>query len=39
MTSLQKVAKTILNTCMGLKSSESCLIVTDKKKKELVIYY
>ncbi len=35
MSSLQKVAKTIIHNCMGLKQNESCLIVTDKKKKKI----
>lgn len=35
MTSLQKAAKTILNSCMGLKQNESCLIVTDNKKRKI----
>lgn len=35
MTSLKKSARTILNVCMGLKSSESCLIITDNKKTKI----
>ncbi len=33
--SREKAAKIVLKTCMGLKSNESILIVTDKRKKKL----
>lgn len=35
MTSLQKASKIILNSCMGLKAGEDCLIVTDNKKRKI----
>lgn len=35
MTSLQKAAKKVINTCMALKAGESCLIVTDSKKRRI----